>query len=88
MTTGEIVDVLDRMLDPVSRCFSLEGARELVALRADPIATARMEELADKCNEGTLTDQERTEYEACVHAGSLISILQAKARLRLKQAAS
>lgn len=28
--------ILDRMLDPVSRSMSLEFARELVELRADP----------------------------------------------------
>jgi len=80
--------VLDRWLDPFSRCFNLESARALVELRADPLVQARIAELADKCNEGTLSDQERQQYETYVHFGNLIAILQAKARLHLKNAAT
>ena len=77
--------VLDRLLDPVSRCFSLEGARALVEVRADAKAQARIAELAEKCNEGRLTVEERREYETYVHVGNLIAILQAKAQFFLKQ---
>ncbi len=77
--------VLDRLLDPVSRCFTTEGAQALAELQADPVAQARVEELAEKCNEGQLTTEERLEYETYVHVGNLIGILQAKARLYLKQ---
>jgi hypothetical protein len=76
--------VLDRLLDPVARSLTPEAARALVALRADPEAQARIEELADKCNEGRLTPAERAEYEAAVHASTFIAILQAKARALLK----
>jgi hypothetical protein len=86
MLKAETTHVLDRLLEPVSRCLSLEGARALAELEADPLAQARMAELAEKCNEGRLTPAERSEYEACVHAGGVIALLQAKARLRLKQA--
>ncbi len=80
-------EVLDRLLDPVSCCFGEEGARSLVELRADSQAQHRTEELAAKANDGALTPMERDEYEACVQAGEVIAILQAKARLRLKGAA-
>jgi hypothetical protein len=81
-------DVLDRLLDPVSRCFDDAGARALIALRADARAQSRIDELAAKCNEGLLTPDEREEYEACVQAAEMIAILQAKARLHLKRAGS
>ena len=45
-------------------------------------------ELAEKCNEGTLTAVEREEYEAYVSAINEVSILQAKARRVLKQDAA
>lgn len=80
--------VLERLLDPFSKCFNSESARALVELRADPLAQARIAELADKCNEGTLSEPERKEYETYVQVGNLIAILQAKARLYLKNAAS
>ena len=75
-----IPDVLDRLLEPVGRALSAEAAQRLVELRADPEAQRRMDELAERCNEGLLTDEERAEYSALVQVGSLIAVLQAKAR--------
>jgi hypothetical protein len=77
--------VLDRMLDPV---FTPELARQLADFRADPQTQAHIEELAEKCNEGLLTPDEREEYEAYVSAINFVSILQAKARRILKQSAA
>ena len=88
MTTDDTSSVLDRLLDPISRCFNPESARALAQLKADPVAQTRMGELAEKCNEGMLTPDERLEYETYMHAGNLIAILQAKARLQLKQQAA
>jgi hypothetical protein len=73
-------NVLDQILDPLSRCLTPEVARRVVELRANPSAQRRMDELADKCNEGQLSPDERAEYEVYVMAASLIAILQAKAR--------
>jgi hypothetical protein len=72
--------ILDRMLEPVGRSMSLEFARELVELQADPNDQARIDELAEKCNEGLLTDDERAEYERYVQAIHLIGVLQQKAK--------
>ena len=72
--------VLDRFLEPVRQSLSLEQARRLAEFRADESTQARLNELADKCKEGTLSDTERGEYEAYVEAGDLIAILQAEAR--------
>jgi hypothetical protein len=74
----------DRILDPV---ITPELARQLVAYRADEATQARIDELAEKCNEGLLTSEERAEYEDFVSAIDLVSILQAKARRVLRQAA-
>src|SRR5438132_11838105 len=72
--------VLDRLLDPVTRCLTPEVARQLVALKADPQFQERLDTLADKCTEGLLTPDEREEYETYVRAIHIIAILQAKAR--------
>jgi hypothetical protein len=85
MRNGDSPSVLDRLLDPISRCLSPESARALVEMRADPIAQARIEELAEKCTEDHLTPQERQEYETYVHGGNVVAILQAKARLHLQE---
>lgn len=75
---------LDRLLDPVARCLSACAACELANLRADEEAQARVRALAEKCNEGTLSAEERTEYEAYAMAANIVAILQAKARARLR----
>ena len=79
--------VLEEMLEPVSRSFGRETARSLVALRVSKRMQARVEKLAEKCNEGKLTGSERAEYEAYVQASTLIGILQAKARRILSKTA-
>jgi hypothetical protein len=76
-------NVLSQLLEPVSQMMPVAFARELAALRATPDVQARIDELADKCNEGQLTDEERAEYDAYVDAIDVISILQAKARAAL-----
>ena len=73
-------DYLDRLLEPLSRCFTPEAAERLVHFRVDPQLQARIDELADKCTEGDLTEEERVEYESYVRRGNVIAILQAKAR--------
>lgn len=85
MKNGDNPSVLDRLLEPISRCLNPESARALVEIRADPVAQARIEELAEKCTEGQLSPEEKHEYETYVHVGNVIAILQAKARLHLKE---
>jgi hypothetical protein len=79
--------ILDRLLDPLSRILTPEVARKLVNLRFDATAQERIDELADKCNEGALSDAERREYETYVYAIDFIAILQAKACALLKRSA-
>jgi hypothetical protein len=79
MATAELA-YLDRLLAPVTECFSQEVAERLVALRADADIEARIEELATKANEGVLSAEERTEYEDYIEAVDLIGILQSRAR--------
>ena len=73
-------ELLDQILDPLSRCLTPEVARRVIELRANPAAQLRMDELAEKCNNGDISPDERAEYEVYVVAGSLIAVLQAKAR--------
>jgi len=60
----------------------------LLALQSSEDEKARMEDLAEKANRGTLSPDEHREYETSVRAGALISLLQAKARLYQKKIAS
>ncbi|MCW5556089.1 MAG: hypothetical protein KIS67_28530 [Verrucomicrobiae bacterium] len=88
MKNEQSVSILDRLLEPVSRSLNPASAKALAEMEADPVAAERVSVLAEKCNEGTLTPTEEREYETYVHAGNLIAILKAKARLYLKRHAT
>lgn len=72
--------ILSQLLEPVGQMMPLDFAQKLAAMRASSEVQAHIDELADRCTEGTLTDKERVEYEAYVDAIDVISILQAQAR--------
>lgn len=72
--------MLDRLLDPVGHALGPDAARRLIGLRADAEVQQRIDELAERANDGELTDDERGEYEALVAASTVVGVLQAKAR--------
>jgi len=80
--------VLDRLLDPVGDFLTPEVARRLVAYRADAATQTRIDELAEKCNEGQLSQAERREYETYISAIDFVTFLQAKARTLLERQAN
>lgn len=84
MSAPAMTATLDRLLDPVSRCLTREAATALVNLQADAQFQGRLDELADKNTAGRLTDEERQEYDLYLPAISVVTVLQAKARMLLK----
>jgi hypothetical protein len=72
--------VVDRLVDPLSRCLTPESARRLLEFRADPELQALVDQLAEKCNEGTMTPQERSDYAHYVSFGTFVALLKSKAR--------
>jgi hypothetical protein len=76
---------LTKILDPVARCFTPEVAKRVVELRPDPAVQARIEELAEKCNEGTITPEEVAEYDAYIQAMDVVAVLQKQARSLIVQ---
>ena len=55
--------MLDELLDPLARCLDTESARRLAEFRVGPAVQRRVDALAERANEGLLTDDERGEYE-------------------------
>ena len=71
--------LLGRVIEPLGRCLTPASAREILQLRADEAAVRRVEELASKCDAGSLSPEERAEYQVFVEVGDLVALLQAKA---------
>jgi hypothetical protein len=71
---------IDRLVQPLVECLTVEGAKRLLSIKADPQLRSRMEELAEKSTEGTLTASERQEYTSYVSFGTFIAILKSEAR--------
>jgi hypothetical protein len=74
---------IDDLLEPLSRCLDAESARRVVELKVARAVQERIDTLAERANEGMLSDEERAEYEALINAADFISILKLKARQHL-----
>ena len=81
-------DVLRRLLRPDRNDLAPSAARAFLAIDFDPADRARMRELAQKAQEGSLTPAEQLEVSTYERLGVLLDLLQAKARLALKTGAS
>lgn len=53
--------LLDSLLEPLSRCLDIESARRVAELQFDPAVQKKIDVLADRANEGLLTEDERAE---------------------------
>jgi hypothetical protein len=82
MNHAHAVQCLDGLLDPLSRCLNDESARRVADFEVDPHVQARVDVLAERANEGLLTADERSEYEAFINAAHVITILKLKLKAR------
>jgi hypothetical protein len=71
---------LDQLLAPLALCLDAESAQRIAEFRIAEPVERRVSELAERANEGLLSDAERNEYEAVIGAVDLIDILKLKAR--------
>jgi len=76
-------DTLERFVDHLTRGFTPELAKHFAELpKPDPEFQARLDELAAKANEGTLTDEEREEYDKYVEYMDFVAYMRLRARSR------
>lgn len=88
MSTTIDTTAFNRGTDPILQFFTVDQAREIVEYRGDSGLQQRLEELAERANEGMLTPDEQAEYEGYVRANKFVAILQAKARKLLSNSES
>ncbi len=88
MVVAEPKTVIDRLLLPLEECLTLETAQRIVSLRADAELQAQVDQLADKSNAGTLTEEERAQYGQYIQFSQFVSLLQIHAREMIDAATS
>jgi hypothetical protein len=84
-TEGQI---LEQVIEPDTAGMSPEAAQALLRLRFNAAAVARMNELAEKCRQGTIAPSERALLERYLRVGNFLNLIHAKARCALAEPAS
>lgn len=77
--------ILDRLVAPLGAGLSTEAAQALVDLRFDRSDVQRMNVLAARAREGTLSASEQSELAAYERIGHLLALLHARASRALRQ---
>jgi hypothetical protein len=75
--------LLDELLDPFTQCLDAESAKRVIEFDIAPSVQERVTALAERANEGLLSEEEREDYETLVNASDFIAILKLKTRRRL-----
>jgi hypothetical protein len=75
--------LLESLANSVAACLDASSLSAIANLELDSSAKNRLDELAEKSNEGTLTSEERAEYESFIEASEFIGLAQLRARARL-----
>ena len=75
--------MLNELLDPFAACLDPESLQRLIDAPVSAAVQKRMSLLAEKANEGSLSDEERLVYESAINAADIIAILKLKAQYRL-----
>lgn len=78
---------MESMLASVAETLDVNALKALVEMRSSVEAAERMDWLAERANEGLLTEAERHEYHSAISFGNFLGLLQSKARLKLKSVA-
>jgi hypothetical protein len=81
-------DILSRVMRPDHGTWSRAAAEAILEFAFPDEDVQRMNALAAKAREGSLSNGEEAELENYRHAGRLLELLQSKARLSLKRLAA
>ena len=76
--------IWNRVVDPEAGDLAREAAESLLRIHLPNDDRQRVDELAEKARQGTLTALEQTELDNYRHVGRLLELLKSKARQSLK----
>lgn len=79
-------EILARVINPGQGGMPTQAAREILDFKLPSDDRDRVNGLAAKAREGTLSSEERTELDEYERVTAMLELMQSKARLSLKQA--
>jgi len=80
---SDTADTLERFVEHLTRGFTPELAKHFAELpKPNPEFQARLDELAAKANEGSLSPEETAEYDKYVEYMDFVAYMRLKARAR------
>jgi len=85
--TSPETEILSRVVGPQNPSFTPEVARSILELRFSDSDVDRMNELAAKAREGTLSDDEKSELHGYLFVGAMVDLMHSKARCTLRRSA-
>lgn len=84
-TAATETEILEQVIEPNAVGMSAEVAKALLGFRFNEYAVARINELAEKNRQGTLTPSERALLERYQRVGNFLNLIHAKARCALRE---
>jgi hypothetical protein len=88
VTSNTEAAILARIIESDERELTPEAAQYLISMKLPPGDEDRVNELSSKARAGSLSDAEDRELDGYLHVGSLLAVMQSKARRLLRQAPS
>jgi hypothetical protein len=86
MTLNSEAEILSRVIAPGDPTLPPDTAKIILTFDFGQEDRERMNQLAEKAREGTLTVEEQSEIDCYERVGHFLSLLRSKARLSLQQA--
>jgi hypothetical protein len=80
--------ILARIIQADERELTPDAARYLLSMRLPSNDEERVNELSEKARAGSLSEAEGQELDSYLHIGSLLAVMQSKARRLLKHVPS
>ena len=75
--------LLEALADSVAACLDAPSLHAMAHLELDARTRERLDDLADKANEGQLNPAERAEYQGFIRVSEFLGLAQLRARARL-----
>ena len=83
MSAATSSPLLESLAESVAGCLDAPSLQAMANLQLDAATRQRLDELADKANEGQVTPEERAEYQSFISISEFLGLAQLRARARL-----